>query len=88
MKAVDLPQLVRILRLIRKEKYIIYKQTAAFAHNIAQQTRGNLNPQIIEQFINGPESPFKMREEIEKITEAVCRNEGTTGNSAPIQSTP
>lgn len=64
-----LDQVVRILKLIRKEKYIIYKQTATFAINITRQTRNNINSQMIEQFINGPESPFKIKEEIEKITE-------------------
>ena len=52
---------------------------ANFAVNIAQQTRNNVNSQIIEQFINGPESPIKIKEEIEKITESVCVGEKTTG---------
>lgn len=42
------------MQIIRKNKYIIYKQIATFAVNIAQQTRNNINPQMIEQFIQGP----------------------------------
>jgi hypothetical protein len=40
---------------------------------------------MIEQFINGPESPLKIREEIEKITESVCKAENTTGTVIAIQ---
>lgn len=62
IKELSQEELVRILKLIRKEKYILYKQTATFAVNIARQTRGNINSQMIEQFINGPESPFKLKD--------------------------
>ena len=64
---------MKILKLIRRNKYILYKQTATFAINIAQQTRNNINSQVIEQFINGPESPFKLKDEIERITEEACQ---------------
>ena len=73
LQGLSLAQLVRILKLIRRNKYIVYKQTATFAINIAQQTRNNINSQVIEQFINGPESPFKLKEEIERITEEACQ---------------
>ena len=56
LEGLSLAQLVKILKLIRRNKYILYKQTATFAINIAQQTRNNINSQVIEQFINGPES--------------------------------
>jgi len=62
IKELSQEELVRILKLIRKEKYILYKQTATFSVNIARQTRGNINSQMIEQFINGPESPFKLKD--------------------------
>ena len=73
LQGLSLAQLVRILKLIRRNKYIVYKQTATFAINIAQQTRNNINSQVIEQFINGPESPFKLKDEIERITEEACQ---------------
>lgn len=73
LEGLSLAQLVRILKLIRRNKYILYKQTATFAINIAQQTRNNINSQVIEQFINGPESPFKLKDEIERITEEACQ---------------
>ena len=73
LEGLSLAQLVKILKLIRRNKYILYKQTATFAINIAQQTRNNINSQVIEQFINGPESPFKLKDEIEKITEEACQ---------------
>ena len=47
LKGLSLPQLIRILKLIRSRKYIVYKQTATFALNIAQQTRNNINAQVI-----------------------------------------
>jgi hypothetical protein len=53
---------IRILKIIRKEKYTVYRQIATFAINIAQQTRNNINPEMIEQFIQGPESPLKLSE--------------------------
>jgi len=40
---------------------------------------------MIEQFINGPESPFKIKDEIEKITEEVCQGEETTGTHTSTQ---
>lgn len=73
LEGLSLAQLVKILKLIRRNKYILYKQTATFAINIAQQTRNNINSQVIEQFINGPESPFKLKDEIERITEEACQ---------------
>ena len=63
MQALKKEDLLRLLRLIRKEKYLLYKQIANFAVSIAQQMRGNINPQAIEQFLNGPECPFKYSEE-------------------------
>lgn len=53
--------------------------------NIIQQMRNNINTQMIEQFINGPESPLKIQQEIEKITETVCKSENTTGIDEAIQ---
>lgn len=53
--------------------------------NIIQQMRNNINTQMIEQFINGPESPLKIQQEIEKITETVCKSENTTGIDKTIQ---
>ena len=47
---------------IRKEKYIVYKQIAVFAANIMQQMRNNINTALIEQYINGPESPLKVKD--------------------------
>ena len=73
LEGLSLAQLVKILKLIRRNKYILYKQTATFAINIAQQTRNSINSQLIEQFINGPESPFKLKDEIERITEDACQ---------------
>lgn len=58
MKALPQEQVVRILKVYRKERYVLYKQIAAFAVNIMQQMKGNINQQAIEQFINGPECPF------------------------------
>lgn len=54
-------KLIHILKKVRKEKYLMYKQIAAFAVNIASQMRNNINTQMIEQFINGPESPIKVQ---------------------------
>ena len=51
-------EVVKLLKYLRKEKYGLYKQVATFAVNISTQTRGNINQQAIEQFINGPECPF------------------------------
>lgn len=59
-KELTIDQVVRILKLIRKEKYIVYKQIATFAVNIARQTRNNINAQMIEMFLNGPESPIRV----------------------------
>ena len=44
-----------------------------------QQMRGNINQQAIEQFLNGPECPFKYEEESEKIYNKVCEDNKTTG---------
>jgi hypothetical protein len=54
LKALTKEELIRILKLIRKDKYLVYKQIATFAINISQQMKGNINQQAIEQFINGP----------------------------------
>lgn len=88
IKEFSIDQVVRILKLIRKEKYILYKQTATFALNLARQTRNNINAQMIEQFINGPESPFKIKEEVEKIVENVCNAEKVSGTLCFTQSKP
>lgn len=88
IKELSVDQVVRILKLIRKEKYILYKQTATFALNLARQTRNNINAQMIEQFINGPESPFKIKEEVEKIVEKVCNEENVSGTLSFTQSKP
>ena len=47
--------------------------------------RNNINAQMIEQFINGPESPLKIQHEIEKITESICKAENTSGMFQSIQ---
>ena len=73
VKPITKSSVIHLLKLIRKEKYIIYKQTATFAQNIARQMRGNINTQMIEQFINGPESPLKIKAEIESITDRICK---------------
>lgn len=73
------------MQIIRKNKYIIYKQIATFAVNIAQQTRNNINPQMIEQFIQGPQSPLKLNDEVERITEEACTAVGTTRINKNIQ---
>lgn len=74
---------MRILRLIRKERYLVYKQIASFAVSIMQQMRGNINQQAIEQFLNGPECPFKYEEESERIVAKVCEDNKTTGTPSP-----
>ena len=61
-RTLTIEEVIRILRLVRKEKFIIYKQTATFALNIARQMRNNINIQIVEQFLNGPESPIKVKD--------------------------
>ena len=80
-KELTVEQVVRVLKLIRKEKYLVYKQIATFAINIARQTRNNINAQMIEMFLNGPESPIKIPAEYEKITENVCKAEDIQGTS-------
>lgn len=47
-------ELIAILKIIRKEKYLLYKQVSTFSINITQQMKGNINQQAIEEFINGP----------------------------------
>lgn len=47
--------------------------------------RNNINTQMIEQFINGPESPLKIQHEIEIITESICKAENTTGMTLSMQ---
>jgi hypothetical protein len=66
--------------LIRRHKYAVYKQIATFALNISRQMRGNINNQMIQQFLDGPESPLKISTEFERIQEQVCAEEKTTGN--------
>lgn len=56
-----------MLKLIRKRKYAFYKQIATFAVNISKQMRGNINSLMIQQFLDGPESPLKIKVEFEKI---------------------
>jgi hypothetical protein len=68
-----------LLRLIRKEKYLVFKQIATFAVSIMQQMRGNINTQAIEQFLNGPECPFKYSEETERVLNKVCEENNVTG---------
>jgi hypothetical protein len=72
-------EIVRILRIYRKERYVLFKQVATFAINISQQMRGNINQQAIEQFINGPECPFKFKEESETILATICEQNGISG---------
>jgi hypothetical protein len=43
LKALTKEELIRILKIIRKERYPVYKQIATFAINISQQMKGNLN---------------------------------------------
>jgi hypothetical protein len=63
MQVLKKEELIRLLKLVRKEKYLIYKQMATFVVSIMQQMRGNINQQDVEKFINGPEFPFKYSEE-------------------------
>ncbi len=79
MKELSREEVIRILKLIRRERYLLYKQIATFAISIMQQMRGNINQQAIEQFINGPECPFKYEDESERIITKVCENSNTTG---------
>lgn len=58
-KTLTKEEIIKILKLIRKDKFTLFKQVATFAVNISQQMKGNINQQAIEQFINGPECPFK-----------------------------
>jgi hypothetical protein len=81
LEILDKEQVIHVLKIIKKEKYTIYKQIATFAINIVQQTRNN-NPEVIEQFISGPESPLKLQEEIDRITELACTQIGTTCTSS------
>lgn len=67
---------MKLLKYLRKEKYGLYKQVATFAINITQQTRGNINQQAIEMYINGPECPFKFKEDSEKIFAKICEDNG------------
>ena len=50
-------QIIHILKKVRKEKYLMFKQIATLAQNLAQQMRNNINVAMIEQFVKGPESP-------------------------------
>jgi hypothetical protein len=83
LQALPKEKVVHILKLIRKERYLLYKQIATFAVNISQQMKGNINQQAIEQFINGPECPFKFQEESDQIYAAVCAQNNTSGTNAP-----
>lgn len=85
MKALSQQEVVRILKVYRKERYVLFKQIATFAINIMQQMKGNLNQPAIEQFLNGPECPFKFKEESEDILEAVCTELKTTGTCLTTQ---
>lgn len=46
--------------------------------------KGNINQEAIEQFINGPECPFKFEEESERVIAEVCELNGATGMLAFI----
>ena len=72
MKELTKDEVIHILKKVRKEKFLVYKQIATFAQNIAQQMRNNVNVAMIEQFIKGPESPVNPEEEHERIVKEVC----------------
>lgn len=88
MKSLSQQEVVKILKVYRKERYVLFKQIATFAVNIMQQMKGNLNQPAIEQFLNGPECPFKFKEESEAILESVCTQLNTTGTKHHMQLTP
>ena len=45
---------------------------------MSRQMRGNISTKMIEQFLNGPESPLKLQQEIDKIEENACAQRNTT----------
>jgi hypothetical protein len=51
---------------------MLYRKIATLANSIAQQMRNNINPKMVEELLNGPDSPLKINQEIEHITEEVC----------------
>lgn len=83
-KVLTKDDVIRILKIIRKERFILYKQVATFAVNISHQMKGNINQEAIEQFINGPECPFKFEEESERVIAEVCELNGAKGKLAFI----
>ena len=86
MKELGKDQIIHILKKVRKEKYIVLKQVAALATNIAQQMRNNVNTTMLEQFIKGPESPVNLDQEHERILREVCESNETTGKQSSSQS--
>lgn len=86
MKELGKDQIIHILKKVRKEKYIVLKQVAAFATNIRQQMRNNVNTSMVEQFIKGPESPVNLDQENERILREVCESNETTGKQSSSQS--
>ena len=65
-------QIIHILKKVRKEKYLMFKQIATLAQNLAQQMRNNINVAMIEQFVKGPESPVQPDQEHERVLKQVC----------------
>lgn len=59
MKELSKEQIIHILKKVRKQKYLMFKQIASLAQNLAQQMRNNINVAMIEQFVKGPESPVQ-----------------------------
>lgn len=79
MKELTKEQVIHILKKVRKEKFLVFKQICTFAQNIAQQMRNNVNVAMIEQFIKGPESPVNPDQEHERILQEVCEANKTSG---------
>lgn len=63
----------------------MYKQIATFALNISRQMRGNINSQMIGQFLDGPESPLKIKEEIENLTENILKDQNSSSKMDKYQ---
>ena len=54
MKELTKEQVIHILKKVRKEKFLVFKQICTFAQNIAQQMRNNVNVAMIESSSRGP----------------------------------
>lgn len=69
---------LKIYRKLRKQNYLVLKQIALVASQIATQFK-QITPDMIKGYLEGPESPIKISEMFEKNIIKVCQANGITG---------